>query len=111
MISALQHSTLSSAFKCIEIQKKLLYRNEQIEKEEKFIKSARENTRRSSRSYLSFCVTGVGVTEYPGGADDNVHTLVAGSQRVHTPPTPHLVPMDTGAVDTVFVTIHHYHQL
>ena len=80
MISALQHSTLSSAFKCIEIQKKLLYRNEQIEKEEKFIKSARENTRRSFRSYLS--------TEYPGGADDNVHTLVAGSQRVHTHP-PH----------------------
>ena len=43
MISALQHSTLSSAFKCIEIQKNLLYRNEQIEKEEKVIKSAREN--------------------------------------------------------------------
>ena len=89
MISALQHSTLSSAFKCIEIQKKpTFYRNEQIEKEEKVIKSARENTRRSFRSYLSFCVTGVGVTEYPGGADDNVHTLVAGSQRVHTHP-PH----------------------
>ena len=88
MISALQHSTLSSAFKCIEIQKNLLYRNEQIEKEEKVIKSARENTRRFFSSYLSFCVTGVGVTEYPGGADDNVHTLVAGSQRVHTHP-PH----------------------
>ena len=86
MISALQHSTLSSAFKCIEIQKNLLYRNEQIEREVKVIKSARENTRRSFRSYLS--VTGVGVTEYPGGADDNVHTLVAGSQRVHTHP-PH----------------------